>query len=146
MTSTESNACCKLADLADELARQPGISPREFICQLGEKAAGIRPGLWRYLDLLKGGANPLPGSGFRPEFDDGSGGQTRHFAGIAVSCLLFGPKLTVWISENIRRDPPTSPDGRLTLAATDFSQKLVKGQMPPGAAGQWIRDNLSNGC
>lgn len=146
MTATESNACCKLAGLADELARQPGITPKDFIYKLGEKAAGIRPGLWRYFDLFKGGANPLPGKGFKAEYDDGSGGQARHFAGIAVSCLTLGPKLTVWVSENLRLDQPNTPDGRLTLAAADFTQKLVKGELPPTQAGQWIRDNLSDGC
>ena len=79
MTSPEpeTNACCKLAELAEEVAAR-NVKPREFIYALGEKAAGIRPGLWRYFDLLKGGRTLMLGQGFRPELDDGSGGHKDH--------------------------------------------------------------------
>jgi hypothetical protein len=147
MPPTELNACRNLAALADQLAVRPDIrSPREFIYCLGEQAAGIRQGPWRYFDLLKGGRTLLPGGGFRPQFDDNSGGQTRHFIGIAVSSLTFGPKLTVWLSENIRRDRADRPDGQLTLAAIQFTQKLLAGELLPTTAGEWICANLCLDC
>lgn len=141
----ETSACQKLVELARKMASQnPGLSPKDFILTLGEQAAGIRRGPLRLLDLVKGGKNLLPGSGFKSEYDDGSGGQVRHFVGIAVSRITLGPKLTVWLSETVRRDPAGSPDGRLTLAAIDFSQKLLKGEIPITSAGQWLRENLCN--
>jgi hypothetical protein len=136
-------ACQQLTALAEKIAGEnPALSPKEFILALGEQAAGIKGGFRGFFDLLKGGKNLLPGSGFKPEYDDSSGGQVRHFVGIAVSSLRFGPKLTVWLSETVRRDPADTPDGRLTLVAVDFSQKLLKGELPITAAGQWLRDNL----
>jgi hypothetical protein len=147
MPSNVPNACRDLAALADQIAARQDIrSPREFICCLGEQAAGIRPGLRRYFDLLKGGRTLLPGGGFQPQFDDNSGGQTRHFIGIAVSSLTFGPGLTVWLSENIRRDRADRPDGQLTLAAIQFTQKLLAGELLPTAAGDWICANLCLEC
>jgi hypothetical protein len=147
MSYNETNACRDLAVLADQLAARQDIrTPGEFISCLGEQVAGIRPGFWRYFDLLKGGRNSLPGGGFRPQFDDNSGGQARHFAGIAVSCLVFGPKLTIWLSENIRRDRADQPDGQLTLAAVRFTRKLLEGELLPTAAGKWICDNLCQDC
>ncbi|MBN9389718.1 MAG: hypothetical protein J0I20_16950 [Chloroflexi bacterium] len=137
------NACQQLADLAEKIAGEsPSLSPKEFILTLGKQAAGIRHAFWGLFDLLKGGSNLIPGGGFKPEYDDGSGGQARHFVGIAVSNLRFGPKLTTWLSETVRRDPAHSPDGRLTLAAVDFSQKLLKGELAITAAGQWLRNQL----
>lgn len=137
------SACQKLADLATSIATQnPTLTPKEFILTLGEQAAGIRRGPWGFLDLLRGGRNALPGGGFRPEFDDGSGGQVRHFGGIAVSCIWFGPKMTVWLSETVRRDAANSPDGRLTLAAVEFCHRLLEGELPIAAAGEWLRDHL----
>jgi hypothetical protein len=139
----EANACQRLAGLAGKItAQNPGLSPRDFILALGEQAAGIRRGPPGLLDLLKGGNNLLPGGGFQSEYDDGSGGQARHFIGIAVSSVTFGPKLTVWLSETVRRDPADSPDGRLTLAAIDFTRKLLNGELPTASAEQWLRDNL----
>lgn len=141
----ETGACAQLASLAAKIAAQsPQISPRDFILALGEQAAGIRRGMWGGFDLLRGGRNLIFGGGFKPEFDDHSGGQVRHFTGIAVSSVRFGPRLTTWLSENIRRDPAGSPDGRLTLVAVDFSKKLLKGEVPVNAAGQWLQEKLCN--
>ncbi|HEX2913625.1 MAG TPA: hypothetical protein VH186_22670 [Chloroflexia bacterium] len=143
MTGCQNSACCKLADLADNLANSSTtLSPKDFITLMGERAAGIRPGLWRYFDLLRGGQDLIPGKGFRSEYNDGSEGQVRHFAGIAVSTITFGPKLTIWISENIRLDKASSPDGRLTIAAIGFTTRLLGGQIPVSAAGEYIRQNL----
>jgi hypothetical protein len=137
------NACQQLTALAEKIAGEnPSLSPKEFILTLGEQAAGIRHGFRGLFDLLKGGTNLIPGGGFKPEYDDGSGGQVRHFVGIAVSSLRFGPKLTVWLSETVRRDPANTPDGRLTLVAVDFCQKLLKGELQVTTAGQWLRDHL----
>jgi hypothetical protein len=147
MPASETNACCKLAELAEELAARQDIrTAQDFIFRLGERAAGIRPGFRSFFDLFLAGRNLLPGHGFRPEFEDGSDGQARHFAGVAVSSAILGPKLTIWLSEKIRLDPPDQPDGRLTLMAVSFSQKLVRGELLPQASGHWIRENLCLDC
>lgn len=136
------DACAQLADLIDELAAS-GPSPRALLDGIGERAAGIRPGLAGLLDLKSGGRDLMPGTGFRAEFDDGTRGQVRHFAGIVASTARVGGPATRLVSERLRHDPADSPDGRLSIIGIRFAQEVLAGAIPVAAAGQWVRDNLA---
>jgi hypothetical protein len=137
------DACLGLADLVTELvATVPAPSPRDFLVALGTEAAGIDPGPERVSDLARGGEDLLPGRGFRPEFDDGTAGQVRHFAGIATSVATLGPRYTSWWSVHVRHDHPDSPDGRLTDAAVRFAASVLDGGLPLADAAGWIRHDL----
>ncbi|TKV60654.1 hypothetical protein FDO65_02870 [Nakamurella flava] len=136
------DACARLADLIDEIAAARP-SPRQLLDATGERAAGIRSGLAGLLDLKAGGRDLVPGVGFRAEYDDGTRGQVRHFAGIVVSTVRMGGPATRLVSERIRNDPADSPDGRLSLAGIQFAQEVLSGAIPVAGAGQWVRDHLS---
>lgn len=74
-------ACERLAEVADAIvADESGIDGKDFLLELGERAAGIRRGFSGLIDLVAGGGNPIEGGGFRKEYGDGSGKQVRHFA------------------------------------------------------------------
>lgn len=133
-------ACVALSRLAGELLRAaPDLTPRLFLIHFARQAAGIDEGLDGIFDLLKGGENRIPGRGFCSEFDDGSEGQARHFAGIVDSVVRFGPDPTEWTSVNVRRDAADSPDGRLTEAAIRFADGVLQGEIALRDAEDWIR-------
>jgi hypothetical protein len=135
------SACRRLATLAENIAVRDR-SAEAFLVDLGEQGAGIRPGRLALIDLARDGSNIIVGRGFRPEFDDGTRGQVRHFVGVARATMFGGPVLTRWISENVRRDAADSPDGKLADEGTDFAQALLSGRLAPSEAGAWIRDHL----
>mgnify|MGYP006924544834 CR=1 FL=1 len=116
------DACAELVRLARREA-VPGMEPRAYLRRLGHAGAGIRPGLPGLYDLARAGDNRLPGGGFRPPLDDGTRGQARHLLGIAACVERFGARPTWWVSVHIRRDRPTSPDGRLTDIGIAFASR-----------------------
>ncbi len=140
-TSHAKTACLRLAMLADELA-EAGGGPVAFIRALARDAAGIRPGNRTLIDLARGGRDLIPGRGFREEFDDGSAGQVRHFAGVALATLLGGGEQTRAISERLRGDARNSPDGLLTEEAIAFTRRISDGDLEPAEGGDWIRSRL----
>ncbi len=135
------NACEALVAAAAREAL-PGVSARAFVRRLGEVGAGIRPGLYGVVDLALAGANPLPGNGFRPELDDGTPGQVRHFCGLAAACQRFGAGPTRWVSIHVRRDAPDTPDGVLTDLAIEFVRSLQRGELAVRDAPAWLRRAL----
>jgi hypothetical protein len=134
-------ACQKLAALAANLAATDRTA-NEFLVDLGQQAAGIRRGRLALLDLARDGHNVILGRGFKPEFDDGTRGQVRHFAGVARASMFGGSIITRWISENLRSDPSDSPDGRLADEGIDFAQSLLTGRLRLSEASDWIRERL----
>jgi hypothetical protein len=137
------DGCQSLANTADEIvSEQPDIDPHEFIRALAYRVAGIHPGPKGIIDLAQGGENVVAGTGFKPVFDDGTGGQARHFAGTAGSVERFGSPATLMAGETVLRDPADSPDGRLSRAAIVFATKLLDGDLAPGEAGFWIRQHV----
>jgi hypothetical protein len=134
-------ACERLAELAANLAARDRSAER-FLVDLGQQAAGIRPGRLALLDLARDGRNIILGRGFKPEFDDGTRGQVRHFVGVARASMFGGSVVTRWISEHLRGDPANSPDGKLAEEGTDFAQALLAGRLEPSAASGWIRERL----
>jgi len=134
-------ACKRLAILAGNIAARDR-SAEQFLIDLGKQGAGIRSGRLALIDLARDGRNVILGRGFRPEFDDGTRGQVRHFVGVARASMFGGSTLTRWISENLRRDPAGSPDGRLADEAIAFSQTLLAGRLRVSAASAWIRQRL----
>jgi hypothetical protein len=134
-------ACERLAGLAASLAaRDPGA--QRFLTDLGQRAAGIRPGRLALIDLARDGRDTIPGRGFKSEFDDGTRGQVRHFAGVARASMFGGTVVTRWISENLRDDPAGSPDGLLADEGIAFAQALLAGRLDVRAAAGWIRERL----
>ena len=115
----------------------PEIKPRDFLQALGQVVAGIGPGVEGVFDLARGGSNEVEGRGFKPEFDDDSRGQARHFAGTAASAAMFGPRLTEIVAHRLV-DPPDTADGRLSAAAVEFSRLLIDEELPLSDASQWI--------
>lgn len=142
MTSPEPDGCELLAHVADRLAAR-GLPPRRFLRGLAWNVALIRPGAVGVLDLVSGGSNRVRGGGFRAEFDDGSTGQPRHFAGVAVAPLFLGDRLARWAARHVLRDAEGSPDHALSLVALEFSRGLRDGSLPVGDAGSWIRERLA---
>ncbi|MFD1714007.1 hypothetical protein ACFSBZ_05950 [Amnibacterium flavum] len=138
----EVTAVERMARVADRLAARE-LAPRPFLRAFAWNCARIRPGLLGYRDLATGGRNRFTGSGFRAEFDDGTRGQVRHFAGVAVAPVLLGERLAAWSSRHVLRDPAGSADGRLSDAALEFSRLLREGRLSPDDAGNWIRDHLA---
>ncbi len=137
------DACHALIALADALVRaSPVPSPRRFLCLLGTRAAGIRTGPLALIDLRNGGDDPLPGHGFRREFDDATRGQVRHFVGTARAVTVFGGRLTRWLSIHVRDDAPDSADGRLGDAAIRFAMLLLDGQLAVEDAPRWLCTTL----
>lgn len=134
-------ACQRLATLAANLAITDGTA-KEFLTDLGEQAAGIRPGRLALVDIAHDGHNVILGRGFKAEFDDGTPGQVRHFVGVARASMFGGAVLTRWISEHLRGDQADSPDGRLADQGIDFAQALLAGRVEVSAASDWIRSRL----
>jgi hypothetical protein len=136
------SACRRLAGVAAALAGQD-LTPLETLRELGRRVAGIRPPPRAFGDLARGGRDLLPGRGFLARYDDGTSGQARHFAGIAVATTIVGGAVpTRLISERLRDDPSGSADGRLTEAGIEFSQELRSGDLTLGEAPAWILENL----
>lgn len=135
----------QLARIADRLAARTD-DPRRFLRGLAWNCARIRPGMLGLADLASGGGNRFGGTGFRPEFDDGTRGQVRHFAGVAVAPVLLGDRLARVALRWALRDPDGSADDRLSDAALVFSAALRSGGLPVSAAGRWIRENLAAGA
>jgi hypothetical protein len=137
------DGCQALANTANEIvSEQPDINPREFIRALAFRVAGIDPGPKGIIHLAQGGENVVSGTGFKPVFDDGSGGQARHFAGTAGSVERFGASVTLMAGGTVLRDPADSPDGRLSRAAIVFATKMLDGDLAPGDANSWIREHV----
>lgn len=135
------SACRELAGVAAALAER-GDDPIAFLRALGRQAAGIRPGARAYGDLASGGRNTIPGGGFLARFDDGTGGQARHFAGIAVATSYGGAAATRVISIFGRDDPEDSPDGRLTDEGIAFATAVLSGELALADAPAWLLDHL----
>lgn len=141
VTEFSPNACVALGRIADEIC--PGDpSGHELLVELGYRVAGIPRG-WRAWPVLAvGGRSRIRGHGFRDDLSDGTGGQARHFAGIARAVTLLGDRGTLWISVKVRRDAEESPDGELTRLAVAFATALLDGSLPARESGDWIRDHL----
>jgi hypothetical protein len=136
------NACQQLSELCDEvLAVVPELTPREFLRTLGALVAGIDLGLKGFRQLARGGANGLVGAGFRAEFDDGTAGQARHFAGTAAGAALVGETAAELLAHHVV-DPAESIDGHLSTAALAFARLLMDGELPLSEAGSWIAANV----
>ncbi len=136
------NACQQMADLCAELLGvAPELSAREFLRSLGTLVAGIDLGIVGIGQLARGGSNGLTGAGFRAEYDDGSAGQARHFAGTAAAAALLGDKPAELLAHHVV-DPAESIDGRLSTAALEFARLLIDGELPLHAAGQWIEAHI----
>jgi hypothetical protein len=136
-------ACEDLARTADAVAaEQPDPSGRELLVELAHRVAGIHRGPLAALGLFAGGRSRLLGGGFRPELNDRTASQTRHFAGIARAVTVFGPARTGWLSVHVRRDAPDSPDGLLTSLAIEFAAQLLDGSLAARDAGEWIREHV----
>jgi hypothetical protein len=113
------------------------LEPRALLNELGRRGAGIRSGPRGVLDLLRGGRNPIRGTGFRPELADGTRGQARHFAGVACSVARFGVRATR-LASVLRGDLPSTADGRLSELAIEFATGCLSGEIPRGEVGAWI--------
>lgn len=136
------SSCRRLAGISAQLAeRDP--APSAFLRAIGLQAAGIRPPPRALTDLARGGRNRIPGRGFLARLDDGSAGQARHFAGIAVATTYFGGgSATRWISENVRQDPAGSPDGRLTEEGIRFATEVLAGELALEETPEWLLEHL----
>lgn len=137
-----SDACQELARVCEGIIdAEPAIGPEEFLRRLGSLVAGIDQGVEGIADLARGGTNELWGAGFAPEFDDGSLGQARHFAGTAAAVQLFGGRVTGFVAHTFL-DPANTPDGRLTTAAIVFATGVLDGTLPLVETATWIREHL----
>jgi hypothetical protein len=135
------SACRQVAGVAARLAEQK--PPRlVFLRDLGRQVAGIRPPPRAYGDLARGGRNRIAGRGFLQRFDDGTQGQARHFAGIAVATSFGGGDPTRLISIFLRDDPAESPDGRLSDEAITFATEVLTGDLELDETPQWLLDHL----
>lgn len=136
------SACRRVAGIAAKLAERDSAA-LPFLRDFGRQLAGIRPPPRGYGDLARGGSNRVVGRGFLARFDDGSQGQARHFAGIAVATTFVGgASPTRWISEHLRADPGNSADGRLTEEGIAFATAVLKGDLPLGETPGWLLDHL----
>ena len=135
------SAAQALAELCDLIAAVPGTSPDAFAERLGDQAAGIRAGRAGWVDLLRAGRNRLPGDGFRPEYEDGSHRQVRHFAGTVAAAERLGTRASR-AAGILRGDRPGSADGRLSAQAVAFAADLRAGRLAPAEAGDWVRAHL----
>jgi hypothetical protein len=136
------NACEQMAELCDELLEvAPGLTAHEFLRSLGALVAGIDLGLKGVKQLARGGANGLVGAGFRAEYDDGTPGQARHFAGTAAAAALFGELPAELLAHHVV-DPAESIDGHLSTAALEFARLLMDGTLPLAGAAGWIEANV----
>lgn len=139
--ATDGTACERLAGLGFALGERKR-NARGFLRALGREAAGIRPPPRALADLARGGRDLIPGRGFRAAYADGTDGQARHFAGLAVATTYGGTAATRLASVFLRRDPVDSPDGRLGERAFDFASLVSSGQLPLEQTGAWILANL----
>lgn len=136
-------ACTALSALAGLIAAaDPSVDAMTFIERLGEQAAGIRPGVRGLADLATGGDDHLRGDGFRDDLDDGTPGQARHFAGVAASAARLGDDLTHVASTHLLGDGTDTADAALTHKALEFVRLLESGELTPGTAAAWIRQEL----
>jgi hypothetical protein len=136
------DACRQLVELCGEVLEvAPGLTPREFLRTLGALVAGIDLGLKGFRQLARGGANGLVGAGFRAEYDDGTAGQARHFAGTAAGAALVGETAAELLAHHVV-DPAESIDGHLSTAALEFARLLIEGELPLAEAGSWIEANV----
>lgn len=136
------SSCRRMAGISARLAESE-LAPIAYLRALGLQVAGIRPPPRALGDLARGGRNRIPGRGFLERLDDGSAGQARHFAGIAVATTFFGgADPTRWISENLRQDPAGSPDGLLTEEGILFATEVMRGDVEPEEAPGWLLDHL----
>lgn len=139
----QGSSCRELAGLAAGLAvAEPDVAPREFLRDLGRQVAGIRPPPRAYGDLAKGGFNQIPGKGFLVRFDDGTIGQARHFAGIAVAATFGGGQATRLISIFARNDAENSADGRLTDEGIAFAAAVQSGELELEETPEWLLTHL----
>jgi hypothetical protein len=135
------SACRNVAGLAAKLAERTD-NPLVFLRDFGKGAAGIRSGSRGLGDLARGGKNTIPGKGFLRRFDDGTAGQARHFAGIAVARTFGSAAATRTVSIFLRDDPADSPDGRLTDAAIEFAGEVLSEDLELEETPGWVLDNL----
>jgi hypothetical protein len=135
------SACERLGALASLLAIETP-EPNGFLRRLGREAAGIHSGARGLADLARGGEDRIPGKGFRGRFSDGSNGQARHFAGIAVAASYGGEQATRLISIFVRDDALNSADGALTEEALAFTRQIRSGELPVAESGAWILDRV----
>jgi hypothetical protein len=134
-------ACERLSELAGQLA-EADDDVNAFLLDLGQQAAGIRPGRRGLADLARGGHNRILGNGFKRPYDDGTRGQVRHFVGFARATIYGGASPTRWISEHLRNDAAGSPDGRLGDEGIEFTQDLLQGKLELSSASEWLRTRL----
>jgi hypothetical protein len=137
----QGSACRRLAGLAAKLAESEP-TPVVFLRDLGKRAAGIRQGPRAYGDLARGGRNVIVGRGFLRRFDDGTQGQVRHFAGIAIATSLGGGSYTRRISIFVRDDPLDSPDGQLTEEGIAFASEVLSGDLDLEETPEWLLEHL----
>ncbi|SRR6266511_4281309 len=137
----DGTACERLAGLASTLGGRES-TPAGFLRALGLAAAGIRPPPRALADLARGGRDLIPGGGFRAVYSDGTAGQVRHFAGVAVASVYGGAAATRLASVFLRRDPVRSADGRLSERAFDFASLVESGELPLEQTGAWILENV----
>ena len=135
------SACKRMAGLAAKLAEKEE-SPTAFLRAFGRQAAGIRPPPRAYGDLARGGRNLIAGRGFLVRFDDGSAGQVRHFAGIAVASTFGGIGATRFLSIFVRDDPRRSPDGQLTEEGLAFASEVLDGDLALEETPSWLLEHL----
>ena len=141
------SACEQLAAACDRLAaRTPALSPGRFLRDLGHEVAGVRRGLFWFLDAGRGGSNRIRGRGFRRHVDDGTEGQARHFAGIVSVAARVGSGPARWLSIHVGRDAPDTADGRLTDLALDFVRSVRSGELQLSDTGDWVRARLCAGA
>lgn len=134
-------ACERLALVAAGLGEKTG-EPGRLLRRLGRVAAGIHDPPRAFVDLARGGIDLIPGAGFRDRFDDGTDGQARHFAGVAVATSYGGARQARLVSIFVREDSPSSADGQLTDAAIEFARLLRGGELAAADAGDWILAKL----
>jgi|SRR5262245_40866193 len=134
------SACERLAGLAGQLAESDDDA-NAFLLDLGQQAAGIRPGRRGLADLARGGHNRILGKGFKRPYDDGTRGQVRHFVGFARAAM-YGAAPTRWIGANLRNDTPGSADGLLGEQGIDFTQQLLAGTLELPDASGWLLTHL----
>lgn len=137
------NACAALAESVSRLAER-GYSDGRFLREIG-RVAGVRRGLFWVTDAASGGSNRLRGRGFRARVDDDTDGQARHFAGTVAVAARIGGSASRWLTTVVLRDPPDTPDGRLSDEAIAFVREIRSGELAQADAVDWIRGRLC-GC
>lgn len=137
------NACAALAESVSRLADR-GYSDARFLREIG-RVAGVRRGLFWVTDAASGGSNRLRGRGFRARVDDDTDGQARHFAGTVAVAARIGGRASRWLTTVVLRDPPDTPDGRLSDEAIAFVGEIRSGALAQADAADWIRRRLC-GC